>query len=414
MNQNNMISVQDAQEIVLSNTPTMALEKLGILSTLGRVLGEDVFAPFDIPRWDNSAMDGYAVRFEDIGAALPDHPVRLSVIEDLPAGYLPQQTVGPLQATRIMTGAPVPPGADTVVRKEDTICDGDIVQILTSPLQGENVRRRAENVRQGDLTLPRGTVLRPAHVGLLASFCRSHLPVHQVPRVAVLATGDEIMPIDGQRDPSKLVDSNTYSIAAQVKECGALPLVLGIARDDKAELLEKLRGALSAEVILTTGGVSVGDYDFVREILESLGVEMKFSRVAMRPGRPATFGTLGEKLVFGLPGNPVSCMVCFELFVRPALLKMMGYTQVLRPRIEAILAHDLETKKGLRFFLRVRLSHRDGQVYASATGNQSSGILRSMALANGLLVMPEDRETAHAGDKVTVYLLDPLFSPLPS
>lgn len=413
MSEKVMISVLDAQKTVLSNAMTMGLEKTDLLTALGRVLGEDVFAPFDIPGWDNSAMDGYAVRCEDLSAATSDHPIRLSVIEELPAGYVPQKTLGPLQATRIMTGAPVPPGADTVVRKEDTYSDRDTVQIFIAPAKGENIRRRGENVRQGDLTLPRGTVLRPAHIGLLASFCRSHVAVHQAPRVAILATGDEIMPIDGERDSSKLVDSNTYSIAAQVKECGALSLVLGIARDEKAELVKKLHEGLTADVVITTGGISVGDYDFVREIFESLGVKMVFSKVAMRPGKPVSFGTLGEKLVFGLPGNPVSCMVCFELFVRPALLKMMGHTQVLRPQVEAVLVHDLETKKGLRFFLRVQLSHREGRIYASATGNQSSGILRSMALANGLLVIPEETEQVRAGDTVTVYLLDPLFSPLP-
>jgi molybdopterin molybdotransferase len=413
MSEKTMIAVQEAQHIILGHTPVMGLERIELLSTLGRVLGEDIAAPFDIPLWDNSAMDGFAVRFQDIETALPDCPVHLTVIEDLPAGYLPQKAVGPLQATRIMTGAPLPTGADTVVRKEDTVSSPATVDILTPPSRGENIRRRGENVRQGDLTLPRGTVLRPGHIGLLASFCRSHLAVHQVPKVAVLATGDEVVAIDGERDQSKLVDSNTYSIAAQIKECGAHPLILGIARDERTELQRKLKEGLSADVIVTTGGISVGDYDYVREILEGLGVEMRFSKVAMRPGRPATFGTLGDKLVFGLPGNPVSCMVCFELFVRPALLKMMGYNQVYRPRVEAVLAHDLTTKKGLRFFLRVQLTHRDGQVYASATGDQGSGILRSMALAKGLLVVPEDREKAHAGDKVTVYLLDPLFSPLP-
>lgn len=413
MGEKTFIAVHEAQDIILGHTPVMGLERIELLSALGRVLEENIAAPFDIPRWDNSAMDGFAVRFQDIEAAVPDRPVQLTVIEDLPAGYLPQKAIGPNQASRIMTGAPLPTGADTVVRKEDTLSSATTVQILIPPSRGENIRRRGENVRQGVLTLPRGTVLRPGHVGLLASFCRSHLAVHQVPRVAILATGDEVTAIDGERDPSKLVDSNTYSIAAQVKECGALPVVLGIACDDKIELQTKIREGLSADVIITTGGISVGDYDYVREILEGLGVEMRFSKVAMRPGRPVTFGILKDKLVFGLPGNPVSCMVCFELFVRPALLKMMGHTQVFRPRVEAVLAHDLTTKKGLRFFLRVQLTHRDGHVYASATGDQGSGILRSMALANGLLVMPEDRENAQAGDKVTVYLLDPLFSPLP-
>jgi len=400
-----MLKVDEAQNLVLSFTSIMGKEKVDLLTSLARVIGEDIIAPFDIPPWDNSAMDGYAVRFDDIKTASPESPVSLRVIDELPAGSLPKNHLKAKEAIRIMTGAPLPPGADTVVRKEDTIFSGDTVQILIAPKKGENVRLTGENVKQGDKVISAGTLLRPPHIGMIASLGKSMVSVYQVPRVAILSTGDEVIDIDEKGDASKIINSNTYSLAAQVKECGALPILLGIARDNKTELREKLSQSLSAEVIITTGGVSVGEYDFVKEIFEEMGIEVKFSKVAMRPGRPTTFGIMGEKLFFGLPGNPVSCMVCFEQFVRPALLKKMGHQKLFRPEIEAILEDDVETKKNLRFFIRVRLVTKEGKIYATTTGDQGSGILKSMVKADGLMVVPEDKTLVKAGEKVKVQLL---------
>jgi molybdenum cofactor synthesis domain len=404
-----MISVDEARTIVLSHTLPMGLEKVDLLTSLGRVIGEEIIAPFNIPPWDNSAMDGYAVRFEDIQNASLDNPTILKVIEELPAGFLPKNQVGPMQATHIMTGAPIPPRADTVVKKEDTSSSGDNVVVFAAPNKGENVRLLGENVMRGDKVIQARTVIRPPHVGMLASFAKSFISVYQAPTVAILSTGDEVIDIDEEGDSSKIINSNTYSLAAQVKECGASPLMLGIARDDKREILTKITQGLSADVILTTGGVSVGEYDFVKDVLEDMGGEIKFWKVAMRPGSPTTFGLIADKLIFGLPGNPVSCMVCFEQFVRPALLKKMGHTHLFRSQVEAVLIDGVKTKKDLRFFIRVRLLYQEGRLYATTTGEQGSGILKSMVQANGLMIVPEDTMELRAGEKVKVQVLDRTF-----
>ena len=404
-----MIRVNEAQSIVLDHTNPMGFEKVDLITSLGRVIGEEIIAPFNIPPWDNSAMDGYAVRFEDIKNTSCDNPITLKVIEELPAGFLPKNQVGPMQATHIMTGAPIPQGADTVVRKEDTSFSGDVVHILAPSNQGDNIRLAGENVMRGDKVIQARTVIRPPHIGMLASFGKSFILVYQAPTVAILSTGDEVIDIDEKGDSSKIINSNTYSLAAQVKECGAAPLMLGIARDDKKEIVKKILQGLSANVILTTGGVSVGEYDFVKDVLEEMGGEIKFWKVAMRPGKPTTFGLIGDKLIFGLPGNPVSCMVCFEQFVRPALLKKMGHTHLFRPQVEAVLVDDAKTKKDLRFFIRVRLFFREGGLCATTTGDQGSGILKSMVQANGLMIVTEDKDGIMAGEKVSVQVLDPAF-----
>ncbi|HPD60496.1 MAG TPA: molybdopterin molybdotransferase MoeA [Thermodesulfobacteriota bacterium] len=404
-----MISFDKARSIVLSHTHPMGREKVDLLTALGRVIGENVIAPFNIPPWDNSAMDGYAVRFEDIKDASPNRPISLKVIEELPAGFLPAKKVGPKQATHIMTGAPIPQGADTVVMKEDTSTSEDSVKILHPSQKGRNIRLTGENVKRGDKVISAGTTLRPPHIGMLASFSKSFVLVYQVPKVAILSTGDEVIDIDEKGDTSKIINSNSYSLAALVKECGALPLILGIARDDKREISAKITQGLSADVILTTGGVSVGEYDFVKDVLEEMGGEIKFWKVAMRPGSPTAFGLIADKLIFGLPGNPVSCMVCFEQFVRPALLKKMGHTHLFRPQVEAVLLDDVETKKDLRFFIRVRLGFREGVLCATTTGDQGSGILKSMIQANGLMVVTEDKQEIMSGEKVSVQVLDHTF-----
>jgi len=287
-----MISVLEAQKTVLDLVEPVGLEKSDLLGALGRVIGEDIVAPFNVPPWDNSAMDGYAVRFDDIRSASPEHPVRLTVVDYLRAGSTPNKSILDRQAARIMTGTPLPAGIDTVVRQEDTKAEGDTVLILVAPGKGDNIRRAGENVSTGDCAIPKGTRLRPPHIGMLASFSRAYVPVFQKPRVAILSTGDEIAEVDDERDPSKIVNSNMYSIASQVIECGAIPLMLGIAPDTREDLAGKLRQALRADVVLTTGGVSVGEYDYVKEVLAGLGIDIKFDKVAMRPGRPCTFGVM--------------------------------------------------------------------------------------------------------------------------
>jgi len=404
-----MINIDEARGIILNHTEIMDLEKVDLLSSLGRAAGEDIAASFSLPPWDNSAMDGYAVRFDNIQPATPDQPVELKVIEDLPAGYISKNRLSPFETIRIMTGAPIPEGADTVVMKEDTSSSGDTVKILVPPHKGENIRLAGENIKKGGQVLRKRILIRPPHIGMLASLGISYLFVYQRPRVAILSTGDEIREIDSARNPSKIINSNTYSISALVKEAGAIPIILGIARDDKKDLIAKIQKGLSADVIITTGGVSVGEYDYVKDALEATGAKIEFWKVAMRPGKPITFGTIKDKLIFGLPGNPVSCMISFEQFVRPALLKKMGHKHLYRPCLWATAKEDFQAKKNLTYFLRVRVFCQDGELFATTTGNQGSGILRSMVQANGLMIVPPDKKKVKAGEKMMVQILDRSF-----
>jgi molybdopterin molybdotransferase len=400
-----MISVDEALEKILSFIKPLGYEKVSILEGLGRVIAEDIHAPRDIPPLDNSAMDGYAVKWDDIKNATKDNPVRLKVIEDLPAGLISKKTVENGCAIRIMTGAPIPKGADTVVQSEDTISEGSFVQILNAPPFGDNIRKAGEDVKRGDKVISKGDLLRPQELGMLASLGRAFIYVYQRPLVAILCTGDELVDVDENLEEGKIISSNSYTLAAQVKECGAIPIQLGIAKDRKEDIENKLSQGIRADVIITSAGVSVGDYDFVKDALKNLGMEMVFWKVAMKPGRPTTFGKIGEKPVFGLPGNPVSSMVSFEQFIRPSLLKMMGHKQIFRPIIDAILKEDIKKKPGRRHFIRGIITCENGTYFVTTTGPQGSGILRSMVKANGLIIVPEDTSLIKAGEKIKVQVL---------
>jgi molybdopterin molybdotransferase len=304
-----------------------------------------------------------------------------------------------------MTGAPIPKGADAVVPVEETQTEGSQVVICKAVTPGEFIRRAGEDVRSGDRVISGGDILRPAEIGMLASAGRSSISVFQRPLVAVLCTGEELVDVDETIEGAKIVSSNSYTLAAQVKECGALPVQLGIAGDRKEEVVEKLRQGLRADVLISSAGISVGDYDFVKEALKEVGMEMIFWRVAMKPGKPMAFGTIHGRPVFGLPGNPVSSMVCFEQFVRPALLKMMGHRQIFRPVIEAALQEEILKEPGRRHYLRGVVSIREGRYLVSTTGSQGSNILNSMMKANGLIVIPEDRGRVGVGEKVKVQII---------
>ena len=404
-----MIPVDEALDKILSHVLPLGFEKVSLLDALGRVIGEDIYAKRNIPPLDNSAMDGYALKSEDVRKASQNHPVRLVVIEDLPAGFISTKTIEKGKAIRIMTGAPIPKGADTVIPVEVTKKEDGFVLIFNAAGPGENIRESGEDVKQGDRVISRGDIVRPAEVGMLASVGRSFVSVYQRPLVAILCTGDELVDVDGDLNEVKIISSNSYTIGAQVKDCGAIPLQLGIAKDRKEEIEEKLRQGIRADVLISSAGVSVGDYDFVKDVMKHLGIEMVFWKVAMRPGQPLAFGTMRGKPVFGLPGNPVSSMISFEQFVRPALLKMMGCRHIFRPLVEAVLREEIKKTAGKRYFIRGSISFENNQYVVTTTGEQGSGMLRSMVRANGLIVIPEDQEIVRAGEKVRVQLLDRSF-----
>jgi molybdopterin molybdotransferase len=404
-----MISVDEALNKILSHIHPLGSEKVSILDALGRVIAEDIYANRDIPPLDNSAMDGYALKFEDVQKASSNNPIRLEVIEDLPAGFISKKKLERGKAIRIMTGAPIPKGADAVIPVEETNKEDGSVVIFKAAALGENIRKSGEDVKKGDRVISKGDTIRPAMVGMLASVGRSFVSVYQKPLIAILCTGDELVDVDGELEEVKIISSNSYTLSAQVKECGAIPIQLGIAKDSKEEIEERLRQGIRADVLISSAGVSVGDYDFVKEVMKHLGMEMVFWKVAMRPGAPLAFGTIGGKPVFGLPGNPVSSMISFEQFVRPSLLKMTGHRQLFRPLIEAVLKEEIKKMVGRRYFIRGSVSFEKDQYFVTTTGEQGSGILRSMVKANGLIVIPEDQEKVRAGEKVRVQLLDRSF-----
>jgi len=416
-----MISVEEALEKVLSYVEVLEPEQKPILDCLGQVLAEDVYSTIDIPPLDNSAMDGYALRAKDTRGAGESSPRYLVVVGEVAAGSMPAQEVRPGTAIRIMTGAPLPEGADAVVRFEDTdegnrkSSGGDLSQIgiLCQASKGLNVRDRGEDIASGDLILKKGKVLRPQEIGVLASLGRPTVLVIRRPIVAILATGDELIGVDQPLAPGKIHDSNNYAIAAEVSHYGGIPKILGIGRDSVRSLTEKIDEGLDADMLITSGGVSKGDYDIVKDVLAEHG-EVGFWTVCMKPGKPLAFGIMKkmegrrERKVphLGLPGNPVSSMVTFEQFARPAILRMMGKKILAKPAIRAIIEDDVVDTDGRRLFARVSVTKRGGQYYASVTGPQGSGILTSMAKANGLAVIPENSKGVKAGDLVEVQMLD--------
>jgi molybdopterin molybdotransferase len=401
-----MISVENALHKILEVFAPLGQESVNILDSLGRVIGEDIYATRNIPPRDNSAMDGYALRWEDTHGASKEKPAVLDVIEDIPAGAIPKEDVGKGESSRIMTGASVPDGANAVVRVEDTAKYGRRVKVFAQAKKGQDIRLAGEDVRDGELVISHGDVIRPAEIGMLASLGRSFVDVYQRPVVAVVATGDELVDIDENPNPWQIVSSNSYSLAAQIIDCGGIPLQIGIAKDTRDDLVSKFKAALRADIIVSSGGVSVGDYDLVKDVMKEVGNKMQFWKVAMRPGRPLAFGSMGGVPMFGLPGNPVSSMVAFEQFVRPSMLKMMGHKNLFRRTVKATIREDITKKRGAKHFIRASVEYRNGKFTVVSTGDQGSGILKSMVKANGLIILPENSTSAKKGDEVTVQLLD--------
>ena len=398
-----LMSADDALARILAGVPTLPAVETPLLDTLGLVLVEDIAADRDVPPFRNSAMDGYAVRGDDVASA----PVELRVVGEIAAGGFTDRTVGPGEAMRIMTGAPMPDGADTVVRVEDTDNASDVVTITAATPKGIAIRLAGEDLKKGERVLAAGTVLRAAEIGLLASVGRARVRVRKRPRVAVFSTGDEIVDLDAPIERGQIRDSNRYTLASAIRAAGAEPWVRGIVRDSPDALRAAFREVVAADAIVTSGGVSVGDHDHMKPVLSELGT-IDFWAIAIRPGRPLAFGELkdGDRRVpiFGLPGNTVSALLTFEIFVRPALLRMQGRENVARPRTKARLAEPVDKVGTLRVFARGIHDPDAGTV--RLTGPQGSGILRSMSLANCLIDLPVGPSRIEKGELVDVILTE--------
>ena len=404
-----MIPVEEARERILSRIVVRGTERVDLPQALGRVLSEDLVATRDIPPWPNSSMDGYAVRAADTAAASAEVPAKLTLAGRVPAGAVADRPLRTGEAFRIFTGAPLPEGADSVVPQEDVVAEGAAVQLAKPLRAGDFVRPRGEDMRAGETVLPRGRALGPAELGLIATIGRAQVNVVRRPRVGILSTGDEIVDLGGAIGPGQIPNSNSYSLMAQVMEAGAVPVNLGVSPDRLVDLEARLQWGSVCDMLISSAGVSVGEHDFVKAALSSLGAEQHLWLVDMRPGKPIAFATIPSKVagglpVFALPGNPVSAMVTFELFVRPALLKMAGHARLDRATIVARALAPIPNPGHRRGYLRVTLTAGPDGWGARLTGDQGSGILRSMVAADGLAVVPGDT-TVEPGKSVSVILL---------
>lgn len=401
------ISVRDAVERGLAAVEPLEAEGVPLEDALGRVLADDVVSPVDQPPWDNSAMDGYAARAEDVRAAGADRAVRLTVVDDIPAGGFPSRSIGPGEAAKIMTGAPTPDGADSVVRVEHTDAGDDVVEVREARDAGRNIRRRGEDLRVGERALSAGIEIGPASLGVLATVGCALPRVVRRPTVAILSNGDELASLeeyDQVREGKKIINSNSYSLLGAVLATGCVPRLLGIAKDDPADIRARLEPALDADVLITSAGAAVGEHDRVKDVLEAMGYENGFWRIRMRPGSPASFGAIPRSgrrplHVWGLPGNPVSALLTFLVLVRPALRRMLGRSHVHNAVFPVQAGEPIPSKPDKTHFQRVLLEPGDTVPLARPTGAQGSGILTSMTKADAIFVVPEGRSGVAPGER---------------
>lgn len=400
-----MLSVEEARERIVSDLQPLAAESASLLSALGRVCAEEVVAERRLPAFDNSAMDGYAVRAADTVAAGPDRPVELDVVELIAAGAVPTIPIGGGMAARIFTGAPVPSGADAVVMQEETRQQAGVVSVLASVPVGNNVRPAGSDVEAGGPVLTSGTLVGPGQLAMLAAQGRSSLSVHRQPRVAIVPTGNELVEVDRPVGAGQIPNTNSVLLAAQTLEAGGLPIRMPIVADEPEVLARRLsEAAASADLILTCGGVSVGDFDLVRDVLGQQG-DIDFWRVAIKPGKPLAYGRLQGTPLLGLPGNPVSAFVCFELFARPAMRRLAAHRALYRPPRKARLAREVRPNKERREFLRATLAHQDADLVATPAGKQGSGQMTSLLRADALIDLPPGDTIVAADEVVTVLVL---------
>ncbi len=403
-----MISADQALAQVLDSVARLGIERIPLRAAAGRILAEEITSDREIPAFNNSAMDGFAVRAADVSGASERTPKRLKVIETVAAGSMPTVKVSEGEAVRIMTGAPVPQGADSIVPVERTRSSGSVVEIMAEPARGEFVRPSGEDLRVGEPVMAPGKRLTPSDIGMMASLNHAMVDVWRRPRVSIVATGDELVDVDQVPRGAQIVNSSAYALAAAVEECGGEAVILKVARDTPEEIRARLAEGAAMDAMLSTGGVSAGDFDHVKAILDELGMRTLFHGVAQKPGRPLKYGLIGNRPIFGLPGNPVSTLVCFYLYVRPALLKMGGHSALGLPRVTARCASDIKTANNLTEFVRVRLERRGDEFYALPAGSQGSNILSALSRADGLLVGPARENLLKAGFQATVLLLSPV------
>jgi molybdopterin molybdotransferase len=406
-NRNLTVSIEEAKKTILNAVSPLGYEAISIMEASNRVLYEDIVSGIMVPPSDESAMDGYATIADDTRGASGNTPVKLAVVGEIQAGSSAiGKRVSTGTAIRIMTGAPMPEGADSVIQFEDTEEEAGYVRIYRETGKYENYRFAGESIKRGDNVLCKGDRLNSADIGILASLNYNAVKVYRRPTVSIISTGDELADIGEEIQVGQIRNVNAYTLYAEVKKASALPVYLGIARDTLRDTKEIFLQALRSDVVISTGGVSMGNFDFVKEVYPELNIDIQFEWVKVKPGRPCTFGTIDNKLIFGLPGNPVSTLTSFIQFVRPALLTLMGAKKIRKPIVNAFLEEDVRKQSGKVHLLRGYFTIKNNEFYVSTTGNQKSSVLRSMSDANCLIIIPENTTEVKAGEKVAIQLID--------